>query len=204
MPQGHDSRREANNVTETTEDLSDYSKSELQAKADELGVDYTDSDTKAELIAAINEAEEPDDDGDDEETTDEEAADDEEVAPISTVGTFDSEAFPQMAPIEPDLADVPTDPQEGEFMAPLNGESWVVLDGAHDEVDDRWDGKIAAVLAWPTVTEQDPDTGEVKSFLPPDAHLTVQERSQGLRMYLPLDAFKEIHTNGRGAVQEFA
>jgi len=173
-----------------TEDLSDLSKAELQQKADELGVEYDDSDTKAELIAAINSAEL----GDDEEA----------VGEDQTVTSSASEVNPELRPIEPDLADIEPAEYEGEFMAPLNAESWVVLDGAHDEVDDRWDGRIAGVINWPTVTVQDPDTGEVKSYLPPDARLTVKERSQGALMDLPLDAFKEIHTNGRGAVVGFA
>jgi len=184
-------------VSET--DYSDYSKAELQAAADEQGVEYDDSDTKAELISKLEDAEAGDDEST-ETTEDDESA--ESVPP--TQESYPSEQYPERTPIEPDLADLSTDPQEGEFLAPLNAESWVVLDGSHEGVDERWDGKIAAVLSYPTVTEQDPDTGEVKSFLPEGASLTVKEASQGALFHLPLDAFKEIHTNGRAEVLGFA
>jgi len=189
-----------------TEDYSDYSKAELQAKADELGVEYDDSDTKAELVDKINEAEA--DESGDEEGAEEEGADEEETgeeeAYDSSPGAVASEQFPERRPIEPDLANIedPDAEYEGEHLAPLNAESWVVLDGDHEEVPDELDGKIAAVVEYPTTVAQDPDTGIVETYLPPGASLTVKERGQGTLLYLPLDAFKEIHTHGRPA--EFA
>jgi hypothetical protein len=182
-----------------TEDYSDYSKAELQAKADELGVEYDDSDTKSDLVAKINEAEDEEstDDGDEEGADEEETT--EEEAYDSSPGAVASEQFPERRPIEPDLADVEAAEYDGEHLAPLNGESWVVLDGDHEEVPDELDGKIAAVVEFPTTVEQDPDTGIVSTYLPPQASLTVKERGQGTILYLPLDAFKEIHTHGRPA-----
>jgi len=183
-----------------SEDLSDYSKAELQAKADELGVEYEDSDTKAELVEKINEAEEPEteeEEGADEEG-DEGEGDEEEAPAVDTTATAQaSEVHPELRPIEPDIADLSKDEEEGEHIAPLNGESWVVLDGDSDLVEDRYDGAIAGVIEWPTGVEHNPDTGETITFLPPDGTLLVKERSQGLTMSLPLDAFKEIHTSGR-------
>jgi hypothetical protein len=130
---------------------------------------------------------------DDEEAGDEETPAGEDASPTAQA----SEVHPELRPIEPDLADLSTDVQEGEHMAPLNAESWVVLDGDSDLVEDRYDGAIAAVIEWPTAVVQDPDTGEVTTFLPPEGTLVVKERAQGLTLSLPLDAFKEIHTSGR-------
>jgi hypothetical protein len=175
------------------DNLDDLTKAELQDKADELEVEYDESDTKAELIAKIEDAESGED----------EVADEEE-APTGPFDTTPSELNPERRPVEVDIADVPVEEYEGEHMAPLNAESWVILDGSHDLVDDRWDGAIAAVIDWPTAVEHDTNTGETITYLPPDASLTVRERSQGAMFYLPLDAFKEIHTNGRPAVLGYA
>jgi hypothetical protein len=176
--------------------LEDLTKAEIQDVADEKGVDWSDSDTKAELIAKIHAVDVEEGD----------VPDESEVGapPDSFPGSVASELYPERRPIEVDLANVDPGDGEGEHMAPLNAESWVVLDGSHDLVDDRYDGKIAAVIDWPTSVEHDTNTGETITYLPPEAMLTVKESSQGALMHLPLDAFKEIHTNGRGAVLGFA
>lgn len=174
----------------SSEDLSDYSKAELQAHADELGVEYSPDDTKAELISAIEEA----DSGADETATD---GADEAAPPESAAGPFPSEEFPQLRPIEPDVADLPTDEHEGEFQAPLNAESWVTLDGASDQVPDELDGAVAAVVEWPVSVEHDTDTGETKTYTSPDGYYLVQERGQGVRLSVTADAFKSVHTHGR-------
>ena len=145
----------------------------------------------------------PDELGDDEEVPAEEAGDEEAPAPDEAL-SYASEAHPERIPVEVDVADVEPADYEGETIPPLNAESWVILDGSHPEVDDRWDGAVAGVIDWPTGVEHDPTTGDTKVFLPPDAHLTVKERSQGAMFYLPLDAFKEIHTSGRPEVVAFA
>lgn len=186
-------------MSETEEEvvnLEDLTKAELQDTAEEKGIDWSDSDTKAELIEKIHDADVEEGD----------VPDESEVgAPQGTFpGSVPSEDYPERRAIEVDLADVPVEEHEGEHMAPLNAESWVVLDGSHPEVDPRWDGKIAAVISWPTSTEHDTDTGETITYLPPEASLTVKESSQGAMFYLPLDAFKEIHTNGRAEVLGFA
>lgn len=179
-------------------DYSDYSKAELQARADELEVAYDDSDTKAELIASIEDAEAG---ADETATADDAAAGDAPPAPDDAAsGPFPSEQFPQLAPIEPDLANVPTDEHEGEHQAPLNAESWVILDGASDQVPDRFDGHLAAVLSWPTSVEHDTDTGETITYTSPDGWYTVQERSQGAILSVQADAFKSVHTGRPEAV----
>ena len=170
----------------SSEDLSDYSKAELQAKADELGVEYDESDTKAELISAIEDA----DSG-----VDEEAA--EEGTGEAAAGPFPSEQFPERVPVEVDVADVPVEEHEGETIAPLNAESWVVLDGSNDQVPDELDGAVAAVLDWPVGVEHDSTTGETKTFTAPDGYYLVQDRAQGTRLSVTADAFKEIHSHGR-------
>jgi hypothetical protein len=175
--------------------LEDLTKSELQDTAEEKGVDWSADDTKAELIQKIHDADVEEGD----------VPDEAEVgAPTGPFETLPSEAYPERRPIEVDIADVDPGDGEGETLAPLNAESWVILDGSHPEVDERWDGKIAGVISWPTSTEHDTNTGETVTYLPPEAHLTVRESSQGAMFYLPLDAFKEIHTNGRSEVLGFA
>lgn len=176
--------------------LEDMTKSELQDHADSLGVEYSDSDTKSELIDAITAQAEPPADG---EQVDEAG----NVIPDDQA-SYPSEQFPERTPIEPDLANLSTDPQEGEFQAPLNAESWVILDGSHEDVPERFDGSIAAVIDWPTVTVTDQATGESHEEFPAEGKLIVQERSQGLRLSLPMDAFKEVHSNGRPAVLGYA
>jgi len=182
-------------------DYSDYSKAELQAAADEAGVEYSADDTKAELIAKLEDAEAGDSEEADE-TPDEEAAED--AAPVEGVASFASEDFPELRPIEPDVADIPPEEYDGEITPPLNAESWVILDGSHPDIGERWDGKIASVLSWPVSTEHDPDTGETKVYTSPDGYYLVQERSQGARFSVQADAFKSIHTNGRPEVLGFA
>lgn len=174
--------------------LEDQTKADLQDIAEEKGVDWSTSDTKDELIQKIHDADVEAGDVPAEAEIDEEGS-----AFDSFPGSVPSEQFPERRPIEVDLADIknPDKEYEGEHMAPLNAESWVVLDGSHDQVDDRYDGAIAAVVEYPTAVEHDTDTGITTTFLPPEASLTVKERSQGAFMYLPLDAFKEIHTAGR-------
>lgn len=117
-----------------------------------------------------------------------------------------SELFPEARATDVDVADIenPDKEYKGEHSAPLNLESWVVLDGKHKEVPKEYDGKVAAVIDYPTTTEQDPDTGETVSYLPPKARITVKERSQGVTLVLPMEAFKAVHTNGRAGVLDFA
>lgn len=175
--------------------LEDQTKAELQDIAEEKGVDWSTSDTKDELIQKIHDADVEAGDV----PAEAEIDDEEDGAFDSFPGSVPSEQFPERRPIEVDLADIknPDKEYEGETLPPLNAESWVVLDGSHDQVDERWDGAIAAVVEYPTAVEHDTDTGITKTFLPPEASLTVRERSQGAMFYLPLDAFKEIHTAGR-------
>lgn len=179
--------------------LEDMTKTELQDHADELDIEYSESDTKAELIEKITAGAEPPPEG---QTADEANA--EEAAYDASPDAVPSEQFPERRPIEVDVADVPVEEHEGEFQAPLNAESWVILDGEHEGVPDRFDGAVAAVLDWPTVTVTDPDTGESHEEFPVDGTLIVQERSQGLRLSLPMEAFKEVHSNGRPSVLGYA
>lgn len=175
--------------------LEDMTKTELQEHADSLDVEYSDSDTKAELIDAINEAQ-----GTTSESTN---GGDAEAEPEALLA-YGSEQYPERRPIEVDIKDVPVEEYEGETMPPLNAESWVILDGDHELVPDEFDGAVAAVIDSPTVTDTNPDTGESVTHFPSEGRVTVRERSQGATFNLPLDAFKEIYTNGRPSVLGFA
>ena len=121
-------------------------------------------------------------------------------------GAIPSESFPERRPTDVDVANIkdPDKSYKGEHTAPLNGETFVVLDGKHKEVPDRYDGHTAAVIAYPTAFEHDPDTGVTTSFFPSKGKVTVRELSQGQILELPMDAFKKVSTNGRAEVLGFA
>jgi hypothetical protein len=116
-----------------------------------------------------------------------------------------SEQQPERRPTDVDVADIkdPDKEYKGESTPPLNAESWVVL-GKHKLVPKELEGKIFAVIDYPTTTQQDPDTGETVSYLPPKASITVKGRAQGQVLHLPMEAFAEVHTNGRASVLDFA
>src|SRR5215472_14021853 len=179
------------------QDYSDYSKSELQAAADEQGVEYDDSDTKAELVQKLEDAAAGDGEAAPADGSDE--ADAEAAAYDQGPGTLPSELYPERRPTDVDVASIenPDAQYDGEFQAPLNAESWVVLDGSADGVPDQLDGATAAVLSYPVTTEQDPNTGTTKTYASPDGLYTVQSRGQGIVLSVGADAFKEIHTHGR-------
>ena len=179
------------------QDYSDYSKSELQAAADEQGVEYTADDTKAELVQKLEDAAAGDGEAAPADGSDE--ADAEAAAYDQGPGTLPSELYPERRPTDVDVASIadPTAEYEGEHIAPLNAESWVVLDGSHDEVPDEYDGKVAAVLAWPVSTDHNLDTGTTTTYASPNGTYLVKERGQGVTLSLPVDAFQEIHTHGR-------
>jgi hypothetical protein len=194
--------------------LEDMTKTELQEHADELGVEYNTTDSKQDLVDKIIAGADPPPVADDEEQTGDEEDGDAEVvegdqsgAAISSFpGAVPSEQFPERRPMEVDLSDV-EDPEaeyEGEFQPPLNAESWVVLDGSHDSVPDELDGAIAAVVSAPSITTTNPDTGETQTSQPPEGLVGVRERSQGILIYLPMEAFKKVYTNGRPEVLGFA
>jgi hypothetical protein len=169
--------------------LEDLTKAELQDVADEKEVDWSESDTKAELIDKIHAADVEEGD----------VPDESEVGapPSSFAGSVPSEQYPERRPVDVDVADVPAEEHEGEIQAPLNSESWVVLDGKSDQVPDELNGKVAAIIESPTSVEHDPDTGTTKTFLSPEGYYTVKERGQGILLNVTADAFKSVHTHGR-------
>lgn len=121
-------------------------------------------------------------------------------------GAVPSELFPQRRAVDVDVADIenPDKKHKGETHPPLNAETWVVLDGSHKDVPKELDGKVGAVIDWPTTEVVDEDTGERRQILPPKAAITVKMRAQGQILHLTMDAFKEVHTNGRASVLDFA
>jgi hypothetical protein len=185
-------------ATEEEVNLDDLTKSELQDKAEELGLDWSTADSKAELIDKINEAEESD--GDD----DEEGADEEEVSEDQTATSYASEVYPERAPIEVDIKDIEPADYEGETQPPFNAETFVVLDGESEDVPDELDGAIAAMIDWPVSVEHDHHTGQTITYDPPEATYVVKELSQGIRLSVNRDAFKKVSTNGRAGLVGFA
>lgn len=119
-------------------------------------------------------------------------------------GAVPSEQFPERRASDVDVKDVDPGSGKGEHLPPLNAETFVVLDGSHKLVPDEYDGKIAAVLSFPRGIKHDEDTGETYEYLPPKGSYEVKELSQGARFFLPLEAFKDISTNGRASLLRFA
>lgn len=185
------------NSTEEEVVLEDMTKSELQDHADSLGVDYSDSDTKAELIDAITAQADPPADG--EQVDDEGNVIEGGSSYDSFPGSVPSELEPTRRPMDVDIANIedPDAEYDGEIQAPLNAESWVVLDGSDDQVPDELDGHVAAVVESPVSQEHDPATGETTTFLSPEGLYTVKERAQGILLNVTADAFKEVFTHGR-------
>jgi hypothetical protein len=185
-------------ATEEDVNLEDLTKSELQDKAEEVGADWSAADSKSELIDKINEAEEPSDDDD------EEGADEEEVGEDQTATSYASEEFPERRPIEVDIKDVEVADYEGEITPPFNGETFVILDGASDDVPNEMDGAVAAMIDWPVSVEHDHHTGTTITYDPPEGVYIVKELSQGIRLSVTKDAFKKVSTNGRAGLVGFA
>lgn len=127
-----------------------------------------------------------------------------DTAVRSFPGSVPSEQNPERRATDVDVADVPAKSHKGEHNPPLNAETFVVLDGSHKEVPKELDGKVAAVIDFPTTTEQDPDTGETVSYLPPKASITVKTLDQGQILHVPYEAFKQVSTNGRAGLLGFA
>jgi len=136
-------------------------------------------------------------------TVEADQATDQRVA--SFPGSVPSEQFPERRPADMDVADIknPDKEYKGEHLAPITLESWVTL-GKHKLVPKELEGRLAAVISAPTITVVDEDTGEEYVTVPPKAAITVKERSQGTILYLPREAFAEIHTNGRVGALGFA
>lgn len=121
-------------------------------------------------------------------------------------GPYPSEFFPERRSGDVDVADIenPDKSYKGEHAAPLNAETWVILDGSHKDVPDEYDGHLAAVTAYPTSVIHDTDTGVTHEEMPKNGLVTVKERSQGAVLTLPMEAFKSVHPNGRAGVLGYA
>lgn len=139
------------------------------------------------------------------ETTEEEATEDtpeegtpaegdEAAAPDTAQADFSTSGAPIA---EVDVADIGTDHLEGESDPIIYaGEAWVKL-GDVEGVPEWAVGNIAQVISAPVVTKVDEETGASTSFNPELATYEVRERSQGITLFLPREAFDEIHTHGR-------
>jgi hypothetical protein len=196
--------------TEVVELSNAHSREELDQIAEDEGIEDPDDLPNKEAVArAIIEAraegdDESSDDDEDEEDTDEEG----EVIQGDQAGqaivSWPSEVHPEKRPLEVDLKDVEPADYEGETMPPFNAETFVKLDGDSDEVPDELDGAIAAMIEWPVAHEHDHHTGVTLTYDPPDGTYIVKELSQGIRLSVTKDAFKEVSTNGRAGLVPFA
>lgn len=114
-------------------------------------------------------------------------------------GGPDAYPFPTGGDVE--ITTIPSGDGQNEFMAPLEVEDWVILDGSHELVPDRLDGRYAAVLDAPRIQcncDWAPTTHE---HTHPDAGITVRTRDEvNALLVLPMDAFKAVGRGGRSAL----
>lgn len=95
--------------------------------------------------------------------------------------------FPQGGDVE--VATIDPGNGEGEFLAPLEVEDQVVLDGSHELVPDRLDGRRAFVVDAPR-------------YLVPvgsEANVWIEVRTRdevNATLHIPLSAVKEVHKGG--------
>jgi hypothetical protein len=116
-----------------------------------------------------------------------------EVAPDLNVGVKPSDGGEERYPFPPqgdvEVASVEPGSGEGEYMLPLEVEDWVVLDGSHELVPDRLDGRRAAVLDAPRYLI--PESARA------DTWITCRTRDDvNATLHIPLDAVKSIEKNG--------
>jgi len=98
-----------------------------------------------------------------------------------------------------DVSKVDPGPFEGEVKAAYTVSDWVVLDGAHPDVPDSLDGKIAGILEAPSI-DIPGGTGPNAAQMPdPDANILVRVRDDpsNALLSLPAEAFKTVARGGR-------
>jgi hypothetical protein len=103
-------------------------------------------------------------------------------------------AFPPAGDV--DIATVEAGPGEGEVMATLTVEDWVVLDGSHEQVPDSLDGRRAAVINIHPIQEYytQEEIDEVT--------LTVRTRDDyAATLAIPFAAVKEVQRRGVNPVR---
>ena len=189
------------------QDYSSWTKADLQAELDNRGLESPSNATKDELVELL----EADDKVEEEVNGDAEAEEsDEEKAPSTSdaasrvEGSLASEtpadehqgphasdspsyAFPTQGDV--DVATVDPGSGEGEFMAPLAVDDWVILDGSAEEVPDELDGRRAVILAAPTEAVPVDEAG--------DQLITVRTRDdRNETLEIPFSAVKKVVKGG--------
>lgn len=109
-------------------------------------------------------------------------------------GVKPSDGGPERYPFPPqgdvEIATVDAGSGAGEFMPALEVEDWVILDGAHDLVPERLDGRRALVLDAPRYLIPQDQVG--------DTWITVRTRDDvNATLHIPLSATKAIERGGR-------
>lgn len=163
------------------------------------------------IVEARVEGDDEEDDGDDDDANNADDGEEDAEGEViqgdqagQAIVSWPSEAHPEKRPLEVDIKDVEPADYEGETAPPFNAETFVKLDGESDEVPDELDGAIAAMIEWPVAHEHDHHTGITLTYDPPDGTYIVKELSQGIRLSVTKDAFKEVSTNGRAGLVPFA
>lgn len=116
-----------------------------------------------------------------------------DVPPDINAGPKQSDAGPTMYPFPPggdvDVATVPQGDTSNEYFPNLEVEDWVILDGSHELVPDRLDGRRAVVLDAPRYLVPLSRRDEV--------FITVRTRDEAnATLSIPLAATKEIQKGG--------
>jgi len=98
-----------------------------------------------------------------------------------------------------DVAKVDPGPFEGEVKAAYTVSDWVQLDGAHPDVPDELDGKIAGILDAPSVDIPGGHGPNAAQMPDPDAQILVRVRDDpsNALLSLPAEAFKIVARGGR-------
>jgi hypothetical protein len=104
-----------------------------------------------------------------------------------------SEAYPFPTQGDVDVETIDPGTGEGEHFVPPNVDDWVLLDGTADEVDDRFDGHRAVILAVVT----DPPNEPVEWANRDEVTLTVRTRDEANATFdIPFSAVKEVIKGG--------
>lgn len=103
------------------------------------------------------------------------------------------EAYPFPTQGDVDVSTVDPGTGEGEFFVPPAIDDWVLLDGTADEVDDRYDGHRAVILAVTTDPPNEPVAWDDKDAVT----LTVRTRDEAnATLDIPFSAVKEVIKGG--------
>jgi len=124
-----------------------------------------------------------------------------DVPPDLNEGAKPSDAGPEAYPFPPggdvEIATIPEGDSQGEFMAPLEAEDWVILDGSHEMVPDRLDGHYAVVIDAPRIMCNCDWAPRTHEHMHPTAAILVRTRDEANATFaVPFEAFKQVLRGG--------